>query len=228
MKPLDPKIPANLNAFAAEVLDGLRGHRESQRIILGGGVALQHYLDFRSTVDLDAWWGGEDRDDTRRLLHRVLSEVAAKHGLSLRTRSWGDTESYEILRGKQKVFCFQISRRDVQLDPPVDSAWPPVLLETFRDNLGAKMNALVERGAPRDFVDVFEVCKRGLAGDEECWRTWMAKNPRQSLKEAKAKVLERLSVIEARRPLDRMAVESERRASEELRSWMKRTFCRQP
>jgi len=226
MKPLQPKVPGSLNPFAAEVLAALKDHPESCAITIGGGVALQHYVDYRQTVDLDAWWAGEARAEARRLIRDVVSAVAGRHGLAARTRSWGETESYEILRGNRKVFSFQISRRDVQLDPPLPSEWPPVTIETLRDNLGAKMNALVERGAPRDFVDVFEVCRRGLATPEDCWQSWLAKNPGQRLEEAKAKVLGRLSVIEARRPLSAIPDEGGRRAAQDLRDWMKGSFCR--
>src|SRR5262245_14445337 len=201
MKELDPRVPEHLNPFAGEVLEALKGHPESRGIIIGGGIALQHYLDFRKTVDLDAWWAGSAEEAARHLLGVVIERVAGSHGYSARTRRWGETESYEILDGSRKVFSFQISKRDVQLDQPLPSHWPPVVIESFRDNLGAKMNALVERGAPRDFVDVFEVCQRGLATVDECWLTWTAKNPGQSAREARAKVLGRLSAIEARRPL---------------------------
>jgi hypothetical protein len=58
MKAPEPKVPEHLNPFAREVLEGLEAHPESQAIVLGGRVALQHHLDFRKTVDLAAWWAG--------------------------------------------------------------------------------------------------------------------------------------------------------------------------
>jgi hypothetical protein len=144
-----------------------------------------------------------------------------------RTRFWGDTESYEILQGSRKIFAFQISRRSVQLDSPHESSWPPVLLETFRENLGAKMNALVQRGAPRDFVDVHHVCTHELAEPADCWEVWIRKNPGSSVREAKAQVLERLSVIESRRPLETIPGETERHASARLRDWVKKRLCKE-
>jgi len=34
------------------------------------------------------------------------------------------------------------------------------------------MVALVERGAPRDFLDIYTVCQAGLVTLEECWELW--------------------------------------------------------
>ncbi len=40
------------------------------------------------------------------------------------------------------------------LEDSIESAWAPIKIKTLRDNVGAKMNALVGRGAPRDFIDI--------------------------------------------------------------------------
>lgn len=49
---------------------------------------------------------------------------------------------------------------------------PPILIETVRDNVASKMNALVDRGAPRDFLDIRAVIVKGLVSVEECWALW--------------------------------------------------------
>ena len=36
------------------------------------------------------------------------------HGLRLLKRSWGETESYEFLKGQEKVFSFQITTSRVE------------------------------------------------------------------------------------------------------------------
>jgi hypothetical protein len=154
-----------------------------------------------------------------------MQRVAASHGLELGTRSWGETQSYELKRGAKKIFSFQISLRDVQLDAPLASAWDPVKIETFRDNLGAKMNALVERGAPRDFLDTHEVCRRGLVTENGCWEAWSDKNPGQRFEEAKAKVLHHLEAIELRRPLASIPAVDERKAAQDLRQWVRESLC---
>jgi hypothetical protein len=54
MQNIRPKPPQNLNPFSRELLESLAGHAEAVEIVLGGGVALSHYLEYRETVDLDA------------------------------------------------------------------------------------------------------------------------------------------------------------------------------
>ena len=56
---MEPTRPKNLNPLAQEVLAELRANSASEHIVLGGGVALSHYHEYRPTVDLDAWWDGE-------------------------------------------------------------------------------------------------------------------------------------------------------------------------
>jgi hypothetical protein len=119
----------------------------------------------------------------------------------------------------------QVALRSVALDAPLQSAWAPVLIETFRDNLGAKMNALVGRGAPRDFADVFEVCRRGLATPGDCWLLWQQKNSDQNESEAKSRVLLHLEQIAARRPLSNVSDPAERQRAEQVRAWVKQSLC---
>jgi predicted amidophosphoribosyltransferase len=47
-----------------------------------------------------------------------------------------------------------------------------VLLYDFIDLVASKMVALVKRGAPRDFRDVFTVCTAGLTTPSDCWQWW--------------------------------------------------------
>lgn len=225
MKQLQPTPPPELNALAAEILERLKGRAGAEHIIIGGGVALQHYCPHRPTVDLDGWWRDRARHETETLLEHVLGAVAAERGWSYRRRAFGDTQSFELVQGNQKVFTVQIAVRSRALDEPLPSAWAPVWIETFRDNLGAKMNALVGRGAPRDFTDVFEVCQRGLATPDDCWLLWQQKNPGQEVREAQTRVLHHLEQIEARRPLAALTDPVERERAERLRAWVRRELC---
>lgn len=227
MKDVPPRVPQSLHPLAREILEGLQGHPEARAIVLGGGVALQHYLDYRTTVDLDAWWGEGARPDVESLLRRVLAAVAARHGLELGERQAGHsmTRSFELKEKGRKLFSFQIAPRDVELEAPRASAWPPVQLETLRDNLGAKMNALVGRGAPRDFLDVHALCQAGIARVEECWQTWREKNPGADIVQAKVTVLEHLSALEGRRPLEKIESGVEREAARGLRLWARSVLC---
>ena len=224
---LQPTPPPDLNPFASEVLEALRDHPAAAHLVIGGGVALQHYCPHRPTVDLDGWWRDVARGETEALLEQTMKSLAEKHRLTYGRRAFGDTQSFELRDGGRKVFTVQVSVRSVLLDQPLPSHWNPILIETFRDNLGAKMNALVGRGAPRDFSDVFEVCHRALATPSECWALWREKNPGQETIEAKARVRLHLEQIAARRPLENFPALVEQERAKRLRAWVREEFCKE-
>ena len=172
-----PQPPDNLHPFSRELLESLTGHSEAAEIVICGGVALSHYLQYRDTVDLDAWWRAEPRAEALVFLERAMQAIASRHGLDYRRRSWGETESLELLQGNRKQFSFQISRRTLSLDDAIPSAWQPVWLETLRDNVASKMTALVQRGAPRDFLDIYQLCIHNVISMTECWKWFMERNP---------------------------------------------------
>lgn len=204
VQPLQPKTPKNLNPFSRELLESFAGHAEAAEIVIGGGVALSHYLEYRDTVDLDAWWRTEPREDVLAFVESAMQALAKKHGLAYRRRSWGDTESLELLRGSEKQFSFQISKRTLYLDEAIPAQWRPVWIETLRDNVASKMTALVERGAPRDFTDIYALCSSDVASVGDCWNWWAAKNRGLAVDEAKRKIIAKLASIETFRPLDKI------------------------
>ena len=138
----------------------------------------------------------------------MADEVGAASGLSILERSWGDTEALDFQRlesGRRRtIFSVQIAARTVELEPPIASAWSPIPIETLRDNLANKMSALVARGAPRDFRDVYEVVQAGLLTISECWELWQARNPDTNIDRARAQVVKHLGSIAERRPLDQL------------------------
>lgn len=225
MRELHPTVPKNLNLYARELLEALAGHPEAAEIVLGGGVALSHYVEYRGTVDMDAWWRGEVNTATRALARGAMDEIATKHGLQFQLRTWGETESYELLRDGQKVFSFQISTRTQYMDTPHPADWTPVMIETLRDNVASKMTALVERGAPRDLRDIHELCTRGIVSVDECWRLWAAKNPMRDPVEGREKVLFHVKRLELQRPLEKIQSANERAGADSLRRWFKDQFC---
>jgi predicted nucleotidyltransferase component of viral defense system len=227
-KPIEPKRPRNIDPLGVEILERLHGAPAAAAIILGGNTALQHYREFRPSHDIDAWWGDAPSEDALETIRQAASAVALRHKYHLRERSWGDTVSLELHdpnRQNQTVFSFQIAARDVALDVPYESAWSPVKVETFRDNLGSKMNALVERGAPRDFVDVYEIVSHGMASVKDCWDLWQLKNIGASLSEAKDKVLHNMAQIEARVPLQQVS-SSDREMASRRREFFRSEFLR--
>jgi hypothetical protein len=155
-----------------------------------------------------------------------MRQVAVAHHLDLHTRRFGETVSFELAKDGVRRFSFQISVRSITLEEAQTSAWPPILVETVADNVGAKMNALVNRGAPRDFLDVKAVIDALLVTRTRCWELWQAKNPGASVAAAKQNVLLHLSMLEARRPLDTIAEPEARAQARALREWFKEVFAK--
>ncbi len=185
MRIIDPTPPINLNPYAKELLNKLAGHSEAAEIVLGGGVALSHYFEYRGTVDIGAWWRESATAATRNLIQKLMKDLATEHQCSFRLRSWGDTESYELLQAGRKIFSFQVSVRTRYMDAPMAAKWSPVMIETLRDNVASKMTALVERGAPRDLRDIYELCIREISNPTECWHLWNDKNPERAVHEGR-------------------------------------------
>lgn len=223
-----PTPPSRLGGYAREVLEFLAGHEAAAEIVLGGGIALAHYVDYRDTFDLDAWWAVAPTEPANALLDEAMQIVANRHGMTCVRRSWGETVSLELVSGQRKVFSLQIAPRDRYLDATLEAAWAPVRIETLRDNVASKMNALVNRGAPRDLRDIHEVCRRGLMSAPQCWELYGEKNPGRSARDATGKVLHALERLEIQRPLDSIADAEQRRDAAAVRQWYRDVFCQQP
>ena len=220
-----PIPPSSLSSYAREILDLLANNPAAAQIVLGGGVALAHYLDYRETHDLDAWWASGPTAEAERMLSDVMQAVASRHGLTLTRRTWGETTSLELASAGHRVFSLQIASRDRWLDAPLAAAWAPVRIETLRDNVAAKMTALVERGAPRDMRDIYQLCHQGLVSVDECWSLYVEKHPAAATREAGAKVRHSLERLEMQRPLDTITDDAQRAAAEALRRWFRDVFC---
>ena len=224
---VEARKPQHPDAFAVAFLERLQERPEAEQFVLGGGFALKHYLDYRDTADIDAWWRSAPDDEALNAAQEAFADAAARFGYSMRRRESGRTTSIEALDGNRKVFSFQVAVRDVALDQPVASPWGRFPIETADDNVGAKMNALVNRGAPRDFRDIREIVRAGIASAERCWELWAAKNPGRDLGEARREVQRLLAGIEARRPLERLPA-GERQAAAERRAWFRDVFAAEP
>jgi len=228
MKNNPPRIPENLNPYTREVLEQLGRSKAAESFILGGGVALSHYHPYRQTVDLDGWWKREKDESTVAEIRAILSKIAARDGLSLQARTWGETMSLELSKEGKKIFSTQISVRTHALDTPCASPWGHLPIETLRDNLASKMTALVERGAPRDFLDIQTVCDAGLTTSAECWTFYAEKHGLDPLQmnDAKAKVLTNLAKIEKFRPLHTIENASQRQQTRKICNWYKQELCK--
>lgn len=151
-----PQKPATLDPRAVALLEWMGARPWARLIVLGGGVALKHYLDYRGTKDCVAWWHPDASADERR---QIIAEVAntmrgQNSGCEIRLREFNEVNSVELFQTGQAPFSFQIAKRDVQLEPYLRSGWGGIGIESLNDNLASKMCALVDRGYPRDLRDI--------------------------------------------------------------------------
>lgn len=217
--------PQHIPDHAERCLEALARNSLGHAISLGGAFGLLHYHDYRHTHDVDAWWEASATDDERQRVVHVLRAALETVG-DVRLRTWGDVVSIELIRGSKKVFSFQIAKRAVRLQPSKESPWSGILIDSFTDLVANKMVALVERGAPRDFRDIYELCQTGLTTPGDCWRLW---RERQELAEAdtdperaRLAVETHLARIVRYRPLEKIANPAERKAAEKARAWYRK------
>lgn len=59
----------------------------------------------------------------------------------------------------------------------------------------------MERGAPRDLMDIYELCTRELLTAKECWQLWSDKSLGLDIQEGRDKVLFHVKRLELQRPL---------------------------
>jgi hypothetical protein len=64
------------------------------------------------------------------------------------------------------------------------------------------MTALVQRGAPQDFLDIYQLCSRDVMSMADCRQAFTEKGLGIGIHEAKRKIIARLAMIEASRPLE--------------------------
>lgn len=132
----------------------LADHQLGDKISLGGAFALLHYLDYRSTYDVDAWWQVEATTQ--------------------------------------------------------------------------EMTALIQRGAPRNFRDIYAVCEAALTTPAHCWQLWQQRqaltHDDTDVARAKLAIAGHLERIEQYRPLDHIGNREDRAQAEVVRKWYKEEF----
>lgn len=219
--------PSHLSYYAEICLVALADRGLGHLISVGGAVGLMHYLDYRPTHDAHAWWSPGISEEERRLVIGTLEDALRPFG-AVRTRTWGDVISLDLLQEGRSVFNIQIANRSAQLRPSTTTPWAEVLLDSLDDLVASKMVALVERGAPRDFRDIFALCNAGLVTPRRCWELW---TERQNLtggdtdpRRASVAVETHLERIELQRPLDRVCDSTERDDAARLRTWFREVF----
>lgn len=219
--------PVNLPDHADVCLRALVDQGLADRIVLGGAFGLLHYLDYRPTHDVDAWWSEETRAEDRRRVEEAVSAALSRFG-PVQTREWGDVVSIELQVEGRTTFSFQIARRAAPLEAPSRAPWINVPLDSLTDLVASKMVALVERGAPRDFRDIHALCQAGMVTEDACWDLW---SRRQELAgsdtdrdRACLAIETHLARIAQHRPLADMTDPKQRSEAEQLRTWFSKEF----
>jgi hypothetical protein len=118
--------------------------------------------------------------------------------------------------------------RSTQIEPTTTLPWADVSLDSLPDLVASKMVALVERGAPRDFRDIYTLCQEEVVTARECWRLWRERQQRAGSDldphRARLAVETHLSRISQHRPLAAIAEPEQRAAAAKLRSWFAQEF----
>jgi predicted nucleotidyltransferase component of viral defense system len=126
------------------------------------------------------------------------------------------------------VFSFQVAIRSAQIEPTTTLPWADVSLDSLPDLVASKMVALVERGAPRDFRDIYTLCQEEVVTARDCWRLWRERQQRAASDidphRARLAVETHLSRISQHRPLAAIAEPEQRAAATKLRSWFAQEF----
>jgi hypothetical protein len=217
----------NISEYAKLTLERIAAHNLGDKLSLGGAIGLLHYLDYRPTHDVDAWWLTETTPTEQEAVLAVIEDTLAQFG-QVKRRAWGDVVSVELLQEEQVVFSFQIAHRSAQLQPSTSAGWADILLDSLADLIAGKMVALVERGAPRDFRDIYQVCHENLTTPAQCWQWW---RQRQILAgsdtdhhRARLAVETHLSRIIQHRPLENIDDPHQRVAAQQVRAWFQTEF----
>ena len=218
-------MPIAVPPHARSCLDAIAAAGLGRSISIGGGFGLSHYLEYRTTHDVDAWWTDAATPEVRRRVAVVIEDVLRRSG-PVRTRTWGEVTSIELSQEGKTVFSVQIADRSGRLKPLEQGPWPGgILLDSLDDLVASKMVALVERGAPRDFRDIHAVCGAGLVDPPGCWRLWetrlAASGEQADPRRARLAIRSHLARIEAARPLEEIADTGAREQAARVRSWIK-------
>jgi len=222
-----PRKPQQLSQYASLCLDALSRSDLRDKLSLGGAVGLMHYYEYRTTHDVDAWWTASTTLADRQAIRALLETTLAPFG-EVRTRTWGEVVSVELRQEGKAVFSFQIANRSALLESPQASPWPGILIDGLPDLIASKMAALVQRGAPRDFLDIYNLCQRGLVDPERCWGLWLSRQKAAEgdadLNQASLAVQLHLERITAHRPLSSIMDYTERESARQLRHWFQEGF----
>ncbi len=229
MNDREPVRPSDVSPYARACLEALACTGLGRNVAIGGAFGLAHYLEYRPTRDLDAWWTDAATPEERARTLAAIEEALRPFG-EIRRRSWGDVASVDLVRAGRIVFSFEVARRSARLATPKHGPWPGVAVDALEDLIAAKMSALVERGAPRDLRDIYTVCERGLADAVACWELWerRARAAGEDPDRARAALAVRshLARLARIRPLSSIADAAARESARRVREWFVKELLR--
>jgi len=226
MKDLNqPQRPTHISEYAHACLGVLSASDLAKHLSLGGAFGLAHYFEYRTTHDIDAWWVEPITQEQQQQVIQLVENSLRSFG-EIRIRLWGDVTSVELAQEKKTVFSFQIARRSAELHPPLPSPWGNIQIDALDDLIASKMNALIERGAPRDFLDIYTLCQQNLCDVAQCWQLW-AKRQQLSGDDADRQramlaIRTHLTRLEQSRPLMKITDQGQRQSAEQVREWFKK------
>ena len=225
---MKPTVPKQINPFAVACLKALQETGLGIHLSLGGGIGLALFHEFRPTKDVDAWWMSDATEEERQKVIAMLNNTLEKLG-EVKVRRFGDVVSLDLYRDGHIVFNFQIARRSAQLQPTLLSPWPPINLDAMEDLVASKMTALVERGLPRDFLDIYEICRQEICSMEKCWKLWEEREKKRGVKNLNMNlaidaIRMHLKRIEKMRPLNAIEDTKQKQEAEKVRNWFKNEF----
>jgi predicted nucleotidyltransferase component of viral defense system len=223
-----PKTPSQMSPYAKACLESLAQQGLGQFLSIGGAFGLSYFVEYRSTHDVDAWWIEPLTQEQRREVIRTLQQALTNFG-NTRLREWGDVVSVELLQEGKVIFSFQIAKRSAQLTDPIAAPWPGgARLDSLIELIASKMVALVERGAPRDFRDIYQLCHQGLTNVRQCWELWQTRqqlaNENADIERAKLAIRTHLARIERSRPLESISDPNQRQQAAQVRQWYREEF----
>ncbi len=142
-----------LGAVQQRVLHQLAPVLTPAGFYLGGGTALAVYLGHRQSVDLD-WFTQRRLADPVRLAEQLRAE-----GIAFRT---GSIERGTLHGSCSRVRISLLEYRYPLLGPLV--TWPAFgcRLAARADLAAMKLSALAQRGAKKDFIDVYALVASGI------------------------------------------------------------------